>query len=144
MMRNDLISITLSESDGIGRLSFTSEFFYSGKFRKRLLPEDYRYMKSDFFRDITIIISSFIESFPHRQISRVEYHPRKKKSPSCADVVDVVNVQTDTPFEFHYGSWFVCSANPLNLTFEEHNGGVYTMGGKGITLKQGNLYWWYI
>ena len=118
-MRNELISITLSEVDGIGLLSFTSEFFYSGKLRKRLLPEDYEYLESDFVRDITIIIDSFIESFPHRQISQVGYQQRQK-SPSTA-VVDAVNIHTDTLFEFHYGSWFVCSENPLDLTFEEHN-----------------------
>lgn len=119
-MRNELISITLSEVDGIGLLSFTSEFFYSGKLRKRLLPEDYEYMESDFFRDITIIIDSFIESFPHRQISQIESQI-KQKSPSSVQVVDAVNIQTDTSFEFHYGSWFVCSENPLDLTFKKHN-----------------------
>ena len=106
--------------DGIGLLSFTSEFFYSGKLRKRLLPEDYKYMESNFFRDITIIIDSFIESFPHRQISRVE-RQIKQKTRSSVQVADEVNVQTDTHFEFRYGSWFVCSEHPLSLTFEEHN-----------------------
>jgi len=76
-------------------------------------------MESDFVRDITIIIDSFIESFPHRQISQVE-DQKKQKSPSTA-VVYAVNIKTDIPFEFYYGSWFVCSENPLDLTFEEHN-----------------------
>ncbi len=119
-MRNELISITLSEMDGIGFLSFTSEFFYPGKFRKRFSPEDRKYMESDFFRDITTIIDSFIESFPHHQISRVE-RQIKQKTRSSFQVLNEVNVQTDTHFEFCYGSWFVCSENPLSLTFEEYN-----------------------
>ncbi|MHC4212636.1 MAG: hypothetical protein ACYSWP_04595 [Planctomycetota bacterium] len=78
-------------------------------------------MSEDGVKDTaSTVVNSFIKSFPHHQVSEVHWH-KEQKSPSCATKMEAGNVQTDKPFDFFYGSWFVCSEYPLHLTFKEHN-----------------------
>ncbi|MBN1764773.1 MAG: hypothetical protein JW860_05905 [Sedimentisphaerales bacterium] len=65
-----------------------------------------------------LLVDSFIESFPYRQVSQVEWG-MEKVGRTEQEVTQ--NIVSDTPFILEYGSWFVCSENPLRLKFEEYN-----------------------
>ena len=127
-MRDENIPIKLSEINGIDLLSFFLEYI-----RTEFGLES---MREDGVRDTaSLVVDAFIESFPYHQVSQVDYEI-KQKTPLSVATVEATNIQEDTPFDFRYGSWFVCSEYPLVLKFKEHN----ELLGYGARIPSGNRH----